>query len=160
MTTRRLSLSLLTLPIIAAAVAAGVALALSARADLRVLKGRGRLASDLAADLARLSRFEAAESFLNGLETPPAPPRLPLSLAAPDVREETAAASGEWRTWRRSYDWKALPAKSALEAISALRLAPGWRVAELSLKALDDGSGASLSVVVETARRAGGEGGE
>ena len=158
MTPRRMLV--LALPPFALAVVVGLALALSAQSDMRALRGRARLASSLAPDLLRLARQEAAESCLDGLETPPAPPRLPLSLAAPDVLEEATGASGEWRMWRRSYVWKALPAKSAFEAVSALRQAPGWRIAELSMKALEDGSGASLSVVVETARRAAGEGEE
>lgn len=147
-----LSWSLLVIAILLFVIA-GI-IAKSARSDLRALSTRHVIAKQMAPELTRLVKYEASEASLKKLDNKLLLPRLPMAMAAPDQKnEESFNTDSGWVTYRHSFAWNSLPPKIALEALAVLRNGrDGWRISEASMKALEDGSGVSLSLVLETAR--------
>lgn len=148
----KLSWAILAFAVIAFFVA--LSLISSARKDYQAIKGRGFLVSRIRPELAELKCYEASESFLRGLDSEVLLPRLPMALpTAKLVKKNEADSDSGWKIYYHSFDWDSLPPKIALEALAVLRNSnDGWRISEASMKALEDGSGVSLSIILETAR--------
>jgi hypothetical protein len=77
-----------------------------------------------------------------------------MAMPAPSRKnEEHFESETGWVTYRHSFEWDSLSSKIALEALAVLRNSrDGWRISDVSMKALEDGSGVSLALVLETAR--------
>lgn len=132
----------------------GSLFAKAARSDLRALSGRRVLAGSVSSDMVRLSSYETSEASLKRLGSKVLLPRMPMAMPTPSRKnEEHFESETGWVTYRHSFEWDSLSSKIALEALAVLRNSrDGWRISDVSMKALEDGSGVSLALVLETAR--------